>query len=74
MALEASPLTTLIEEYVGQQLCLMLGYNITNPMIDPIPKDGDLVGPDPLPDAWGHITCVRKNSQILLRDCNVDAE
>ena len=73
MALEASPLTTLIEEYVGQQLCLMLGFNIANPMVDPIPSNGELVGTDPLPDAWGHITCVRKQPSII-RDYNVDAE
>ena len=44
VALEASPLTTIIEMKVGKQLCKMLGYNIREEL--------------PLPVGWGHITCV----------------
>ena len=66
VALEASPLTTLIEQFVGNQLCLMLGYHISekeclNPLtsiIPVVPEDGV----EPPPDAWGHITCVRRTS------------
>ncbi|KAM0373546.1 hypothetical protein ACHAPY_009209 [Fusarium culmorum] len=42
VALEASPMTTLVELRVGQQLCKLFGYNIDaqkNPL------------------SWGHITC-----------------
>lgn len=44
VALEASPMTTLVELRVGQQLCELFGYNIhaeekTSPL------------------GWGHITC-----------------
>lgn len=44
VAAEASPVTTVLEMIVGDELCKMLGYNITdnNPAI---------------PKAWGHITC-----------------
>ena len=41
---EASPLTTMIEYEVGQDLCKMLGY---------IGNDGK----DQVPKPWGHITC-----------------
>jgi glutamate/tyrosine decarboxylase-like PLP-dependent enzyme len=44
VALEASPLTTVAEYEVGQQLCHLFGYNIDKENHD-------------LPLAWGHITC-----------------
>lgn len=43
VAAEASPVTTLLEKTVGEDLCKMLGYDIH-------PKPGN-----PLP--WAHITC-----------------
>ena len=52
VATEASPFTTIVEKYVGQQLCLMLGYHIGQPLDNPT-KQQELK-----PDAWGHITCV----------------
>ncbi|KAJ4254500.1 hypothetical protein NW762_010099 [Fusarium torreyae] len=42
VALEASPMTTLVELRVGQQLCNLFGYNID---------------PQKSPVSWGHITC-----------------
>lgn len=42
VALEASPMTTLVELRVGQQLCKLFGYNIDEYKS---------------PLAWGHITC-----------------
>ncbi|RBR06154.1 uncharacterized protein FIESC28_11169 [Fusarium coffeatum] len=42
VALEASPMTTLVELRVGQQLCKLFGYN-TDPQKNPL--------------SWGHITC-----------------
>jgi len=42
-AVEAGPLTTLIEKVVGLDLCAMLGYNTFED------------GPEPM--AWGHVTC-----------------
>ena len=42
VAFEASPITTSLEIEVGQQLCKMLGYDIT---------------PGSDESAWGHITC-----------------
>ena len=53
VALEASPLTTLIETYVGAQLCEMLGFRPPghrNPV--------HFHGSTDEPEAWGHITCV----------------
>ena len=53
VAAEASPVTTLLELYVGNELCKLLGYTVT-----PIGSK-----PDPCPPAgtpvtgWGHITC-----------------
>ncbi|PGH00702.1 hypothetical protein AJ79_08122 [Helicocarpus griseus UAMH5409] len=44
VTLEASPLTTIAEMEVGEQLCDLFGYNT-----DPERKD--------MPLAWGHITC-----------------
>ncbi|KAF7588521.1 hypothetical protein BBP40_005548 [Aspergillus hancockii] len=44
VALEASPLTTVAELEVGEQLCHLFGYNI-----DPSRKD--------VPTGWGHVTC-----------------
>ena len=42
VAVEASPLTTVIELEAGKQLCEMFGYN---------------TDPEKQPTAWGHITC-----------------
>ncbi|KAF4971311.1 hypothetical protein FSARC_1830 [Fusarium sarcochroum] len=42
VALEASPMTTLVELRVGQQLCKLFGYNIDA---------------QKSPVSWGHITC-----------------
>ncbi|EWZ40549.1 hypothetical protein FOXYS1_14235 [Fusarium oxysporum] len=42
VALEASPMTTLVELRVGQQLCKLFGYN-TDAQKSPV--------------SWGHITC-----------------
>lgn len=47
VAVEASPLTSVIEYDVGQQLCAMLGYNVNGPDQD---ERHDVT-------AWGHITC-----------------
>lgn len=44
VALEASPMTTLVELRVGEQLCELFGYNIQ-------------VEEKRSPLAWGHITC-----------------
>ena len=44
VALEASPLTTVAEIEVGEQLCKMFGYNV-----DADNKDA--------PTSWGHVTC-----------------
>lgn len=44
VAFEASPITTRLEIEVGQQLCEMLGYDIS-------PKPTDSLTPTP----WGHI-------------------
>ncbi|KAK6531098.1 hypothetical protein TWF281_007923 [Arthrobotrys megalospora] len=44
VALEASPLTTVIEIVVGKQLCEMLGFNVV-PNVDPT-----------VPVGWGHVT------------------
>lgn len=42
VALEASPVTSLLEKQVGDDLCKMLGFDISDPMA---------------PRPWGHITC-----------------
>ncbi|MEO7120192.1 MAG: pyridoxal-dependent decarboxylase, partial [Ginsengibacter sp.] len=53
VAAEASPITTLIEMYVGNELCKMLGY-----AINPIGKKrGEFDLPDDRVTGWGHITC-----------------
>ncbi|KAI0517404.1 pyridoxal-dependent decarboxylase domain-containing protein [Xylaria bambusicola] len=44
VAIEASPLTTVAEIEVGEQLCELFGYNI-----DPNNTEA--------PTAWGHVTC-----------------
>lgn len=44
VALEASPLSTVAEIEVGEQLCELFGYNI----------DADNQN---LPVGWGHVTC-----------------
>ena len=44
VTLEVSPLTTVAEMEVGEQLCNLFGYNV-----DPERKE--------LPLAWGHVTC-----------------
>ncbi|MDQ6904041.1 MAG: pyridoxal-dependent decarboxylase [Bacteroidota bacterium] len=53
VAAEASPVTTIIEMYVGNELCKMLGYAI-NPIGK---KPGEFSLPDNLVTGWGHITC-----------------
>ena len=51
VASEASPVTTIMEMYVGNELCKMLGYSI-NPIGNGSFKllDNQITG-------WGHITC-----------------
>lgn len=44
VALEASPITTVAEIDVGEQLCELFGFNI------------DVNQPEE-PTGWGHITC-----------------
>lgn len=44
VALEASPLSTVAEIEVGEQLCELFGYNIDEENDDE-------------PTAWGHVTC-----------------
>lgn len=53
VAAEASPVTTLLEMYVGNELCKMLGYAI-NPIGK---KPGEFELPDNKITGWGHITC-----------------
>ncbi|OJD39925.1 pyridoxal-dependent decarboxylase domain protein [Diplodia corticola] len=48
VAFEASPITTIVEMQVGEQLCDMLGYNVLEPNI-PTAKSSQPVG-------WGHVT------------------
>ncbi|TFK45661.1 pyridoxal-dependent decarboxylase domain protein [Heliocybe sulcata] len=55
VAVEASPLTTLIEAEVGQQLCEMLGYKRRARDSDWNPDDKH--SKDDEPFGWGHITC-----------------
>lgn len=53
VAAEASPITTLLEMYVGNELCKMLGY-----AVNPIgAKQGDFKLLDNQVTGWGHITC-----------------
>jgi len=54
VAAEASPVTTLMEMHVGNELCKMLGYPV-----HPIgAKTGEFALPPlQLITAWGHITC-----------------
>ncbi len=52
VAPEASPLTSLIEYEVGQDLCETLGYNR---QISSGPKAD--YNPNTQPMGWGHITC-----------------
>lgn len=47
VAAEASPITTVLEQEVGQDLCRMLGFTIPS---DAEIKDGAI-------EPWGHITC-----------------
>lgn len=51
VAAEASPVTTLMEIQVGNELCKLLGYHIT-PMLP-----GSEQAPEDLIKGWGHITC-----------------
>jgi glutamate/tyrosine decarboxylase-like PLP-dependent enzyme len=44
VALEASPLSTVAEIEVGEQLCELFGYNIDESNLD-------------MPTGWGHVTC-----------------
>ncbi len=53
VAAEASPITTLLEMYVGNELCKMLGY-----AVNPIgATDGNFKLLDNRVTGWGHITC-----------------
>lgn len=54
VATEASPVTTMIEHEVGQQLCKMLGFRS---LLDKTKHE------DSRPMGWGHIACVRKSSK-----------
>lgn len=51
VAAEASPVTTIMEMYVGNELCKMLGYKI-NPI-----GSGSFKLLDNQVTGWGHITC-----------------
>ena len=44
VALEASPLSTVAEIEVGEQLCELFGYNIDEDNLE-------------TPTGWGHVTC-----------------
>lgn len=50
VAAEASPITTLLEMHVGNELCKMLGYTVS-------PIGGKLRLLDKIIAGWGHITC-----------------
>ncbi|MDQ6764102.1 MAG: pyridoxal-dependent decarboxylase [Bacteroidota bacterium] len=53
VAAEASPVTTLLEMYVGNELCKMLGY-----AVNPIgAEEGSFKLLDNQVTGWGHITC-----------------
>jgi glutamate/tyrosine decarboxylase-like PLP-dependent enzyme len=53
VAAEASPVTTLFELYVGNELCKLLGYTVF-----PIGKnENEFKAPLDVIYAWGHITC-----------------
>jgi glutamate/tyrosine decarboxylase-like PLP-dependent enzyme len=53
VAAEASPVTTLLEMYVGNELCKMLGY-----AVNPIGKNpGEFTLATGQVTGWGHITC-----------------
>ncbi len=53
VAAEASPVTTLLEMHVGNELCKMLGYSVR-----PIgKKPGEYTLPEGVITGWGHITC-----------------
>lgn len=53
VAAEASPVTTLLEMHVGNELCKLLGYEVT-----PIPTTSNdpVITPKGI-TGWGHITC-----------------
>lgn len=53
VAAEASPVTTLLEMHVGNELCKMLGYSV-NPIGK---KPGEFDLPQGQVTGWGHITC-----------------
>ncbi|KAH8423228.1 pyridoxal phosphate-dependent decarboxylase family protein [Aspergillus melleus] len=55
VALEASPVTSIIEGDVGKQLCRMLGYRA--PLNTDAPATSRSESVDNTPDGWGHITC-----------------
>lgn len=52
VAAEASPLTTMVEYFLGQDLCEMLGYRRR-------PVEGTTAAKEleDTPVGWGHITC-----------------
>jgi hypothetical protein len=61
VAIEASPLTTWLEMYVGKKLCEMLGFYVQwneNESIDTIDDEVE-TSPEQLAEirGWGHITC-----------------
>jgi hypothetical protein len=50
VALEASPLTTVAELKVGEQLCELFGYKTPNTVDSTGARKGE-------PESWGHVTC-----------------
>ncbi|CAG8690205.1 36744_t:CDS:10, partial [Racocetra persica] len=66
IATEGSPLTTLLEAGVGNQLCEMLGFNIDNNLninLDNLDKKNENIYNFGLHEiqSWGHITCDARN-------------
>ncbi len=56
VAAEASPVTTIMEMYVGNELCKMLGYQV-KPIGSIKPMVMFVKPPPVIPSGWGHITC-----------------
>lgn len=57
VAAEASPVTTLLEMEVGDDLCRMLGYHVTDRTFDKTRGICCQPSTHQEPRAWGHITC-----------------
>lgn len=88
VALEASPMTTLVELRVGRQLCKMFGYCIGEEEDEPEDENKTKNGKEKekeKPLAWGHITCdgtvanlesiwVGTCLQLSERFCTMDAD